>query len=251
MYFLLSTSGCYMWNVQILHIATCFAKRKLWTFSETTIWASASAAVALSGLLKERLWGQLSWSCWQIISWCRSQENVSVHRSSSWNFSYCMCRRLCRSFSAPGRVEMQISLFFLLQEFRPDHVWSLTCWGKPVRFLLGVQSKPRLALQGNNIVVRSGLCNSDMLFCGINQSEFYSNLHQLSFWSSQGSRNKLSTQQWHVSLYHEVLATACIILNFPCCRPALLAAAENFTVLIKNNIRFPAFNFIRWDCWTS
>uniref|UniRef100_A0AAQ5ZM42 Uncharacterized protein n=1 Tax=Amphiprion ocellaris TaxID=80972 RepID=A0AAQ5ZM42_AMPOC len=27
-------------------------------------------------------------------------------------------------------------------------------------------------------------------------------------------------------------------------RPALLAAAENFTVLIKNNIRFPAFNFI-------
>uniref|UniRef100_A0A8C2XAJ4 P2X purinoceptor n=1 Tax=Cyclopterus lumpus TaxID=8103 RepID=A0A8C2XAJ4_CYCLU len=28
-------------------------------------------------------------------------------------------------------------------------------------------------------------------------------------------------------------------------RPALLAAAENFTVLIKNNIRFPAFRFIR------
>ncbi|KAM9743487.1 P2X purinoceptor 7 isoform 1-T1 [Menidia menidia] len=28
-------------------------------------------------------------------------------------------------------------------------------------------------------------------------------------------------------------------------RPALLGAAENFTVLIKNNIRFPAFNFIR------
>ncbi|XP_056275872.1 P2X purinoceptor 7 [Pseudoliparis swirei] len=28
-------------------------------------------------------------------------------------------------------------------------------------------------------------------------------------------------------------------------RPALLAAAENFTVLIKNNIRFPAFHFIR------
>ncbi|KAM9360252.1 P2X purinoceptor 7 [Symphorus nematophorus] len=28
-------------------------------------------------------------------------------------------------------------------------------------------------------------------------------------------------------------------------RPALLAATENFTVLIKNNIRFPAFNFIR------
>uniref|UniRef100_A0A8D3B044 P2X purinoceptor n=1 Tax=Scophthalmus maximus TaxID=52904 RepID=A0A8D3B044_SCOMX len=28
-------------------------------------------------------------------------------------------------------------------------------------------------------------------------------------------------------------------------RPALLEAAENFTVLIKNNIRFPAFNFIR------
>uniref|UniRef100_A0AAX7U3T1 P2X purinoceptor n=1 Tax=Astatotilapia calliptera TaxID=8154 RepID=A0AAX7U3T1_ASTCA len=28
-------------------------------------------------------------------------------------------------------------------------------------------------------------------------------------------------------------------------RPALLAAAENFTVLIKNNIRFPAFNYIR------
>ncbi|XP_041793063.1 P2X purinoceptor 7 [Chelmon rostratus] len=28
-------------------------------------------------------------------------------------------------------------------------------------------------------------------------------------------------------------------------RPALLAAAENFTVLIKNNIRFPAFSFIR------
>ncbi|KAM3611295.1 uncharacterized protein V6R79_016168 [Siganus canaliculatus] len=28
-------------------------------------------------------------------------------------------------------------------------------------------------------------------------------------------------------------------------RPALLLAAENFTVLIKNNIRFPAFNFIR------
>uniref|UniRef100_A0A7N6B937 P2X purinoceptor n=1 Tax=Anabas testudineus TaxID=64144 RepID=A0A7N6B937_ANATE len=27
--------------------------------------------------------------------------------------------------------------------------------------------------------------------------------------------------------------------------PAVLAAAENFTVLIKNNIRFPAFNFIR------
>ncbi|XP_029999030.1 P2X purinoceptor 4-like [Sphaeramia orbicularis] len=28
-------------------------------------------------------------------------------------------------------------------------------------------------------------------------------------------------------------------------RPALLAAAENFTILIKNNIRFPAFNYIR------
>ncbi|XP_068617163.1 P2X purinoceptor 7 [Brachionichthys hirsutus] len=28
-------------------------------------------------------------------------------------------------------------------------------------------------------------------------------------------------------------------------RPALLAAAENFTVLIKNNIRFPAFSYIR------
>ncbi|XP_045891147.1 P2X purinoceptor 7 isoform X2 [Micropterus dolomieu] len=28
-------------------------------------------------------------------------------------------------------------------------------------------------------------------------------------------------------------------------RPAMLAAAENFTVLIKNNIRFPAFNYIR------
>ncbi|XP_054467113.1 P2X purinoceptor 7 [Anoplopoma fimbria] len=28
-------------------------------------------------------------------------------------------------------------------------------------------------------------------------------------------------------------------------RPAMLAAAENFTVLIKNNIRFPAFNFTR------
>lgn len=28
-------------------------------------------------------------------------------------------------------------------------------------------------------------------------------------------------------------------------RPALLAAAENFTVLIKNNIRFPSFNYIR------
>ncbi|XP_059921766.1 P2X purinoceptor 7 isoform X1 [Gadus macrocephalus] len=28
-------------------------------------------------------------------------------------------------------------------------------------------------------------------------------------------------------------------------RPALLAAAENFTVLIKNNIRFPAFNYVR------
>ncbi|XP_035022581.2 P2X purinoceptor 7 isoform X1 [Hippoglossus stenolepis] len=28
-------------------------------------------------------------------------------------------------------------------------------------------------------------------------------------------------------------------------RPALLAAAENFTVLVKNNIRFPAFSFIR------
>ncbi|XP_072288792.1 P2X purinoceptor 7 [Eucyclogobius newberryi] len=28
-------------------------------------------------------------------------------------------------------------------------------------------------------------------------------------------------------------------------RPALFAAAENFTVLIKNNIRFPAFNYIR------
>ncbi|XP_033474668.1 P2X purinoceptor 7 isoform X2 [Epinephelus lanceolatus] len=28
-------------------------------------------------------------------------------------------------------------------------------------------------------------------------------------------------------------------------RPALLAAAENFTVLIKNNIRFPAFNYIQ------
>uniref|UniRef100_A0A3B4BWX8 P2X purinoceptor n=1 Tax=Pygocentrus nattereri TaxID=42514 RepID=A0A3B4BWX8_PYGNA len=28
-------------------------------------------------------------------------------------------------------------------------------------------------------------------------------------------------------------------------RPALLASAENFTVLVKNNIRFPAFNYIR------
>lgn len=28
-------------------------------------------------------------------------------------------------------------------------------------------------------------------------------------------------------------------------RPAMLVAAENFTVLIKNNIRFPAFNYIR------
>ncbi|XP_052460046.1 P2X purinoceptor 4 [Carassius gibelio] len=28
-------------------------------------------------------------------------------------------------------------------------------------------------------------------------------------------------------------------------RPALLASAENFTVMIKNNIRFPAFNYIR------
>ncbi|KAJ3583140.1 hypothetical protein NHX12_034437 [Muraenolepis orangiensis] len=28
-------------------------------------------------------------------------------------------------------------------------------------------------------------------------------------------------------------------------RPALLAVAENFTVLIKNNIRFPAFNYVR------
>ncbi|KAK0156487.1 P2X purinoceptor 7 [Merluccius polli] len=28
-------------------------------------------------------------------------------------------------------------------------------------------------------------------------------------------------------------------------RPALLTAAENFTVLIKNNIRFPAFNYVR------
>ncbi|KAG7258772.1 hypothetical protein CRUP_008532, partial [Coryphaenoides rupestris] len=28
-------------------------------------------------------------------------------------------------------------------------------------------------------------------------------------------------------------------------RPALLAAAENFTVLIKNNIRFPAFNYVK------
>ncbi|GAA6223747.1 P2X purinoceptor 4-like [Lates japonicus] len=28
-------------------------------------------------------------------------------------------------------------------------------------------------------------------------------------------------------------------------RPALLAAAENFTVLIKNNVRFPAFNYFR------
>ncbi|XP_061752241.1 P2X purinoceptor 7 isoform X2 [Nerophis ophidion] len=28
-------------------------------------------------------------------------------------------------------------------------------------------------------------------------------------------------------------------------RPAVLASAENFTVLIKNNIRFPVFNFIR------
>ena len=32
----------------------------------------------------------------------------------------------------------------------------------------------------------------------------------------------------------------------PVLRPALLAAAENFTVLIKNNIRFPAFNYVRY-----
>lgn len=35
----------------------------------------------------------------------------------------------------------------------------------------------------------------------------------------------------------------CLILFY---RPALLAAAENFTVLIKNNIRFPTFNYTRW-----
>lgn len=41
--------------------------------------------------------------------------------------------------------------------------------------------------------------------------------------------------------------TTCFSFCFvACCRPALLAAAENFTVLIKNNIRFPAFNFTRW-----
>ncbi|XP_055023994.1 P2X purinoceptor 7 [Misgurnus anguillicaudatus] len=37
----------------------------------------------------------------------------------------------------------------------------------------------------------------------------------------------------------------CPIENKKRPRPALLASAENFTVLIKNNIRFPAFNYIR------
>nr|AAI63071.1 Purinergic receptor P2X, ligand-gated ion channel, 7 [Danio rerio] len=37
----------------------------------------------------------------------------------------------------------------------------------------------------------------------------------------------------------------CPIENKKNPRPALLAAAENFTVMIKNNIRFPAFNYIR------
>ncbi|XP_040899193.1 P2X purinoceptor 7 [Toxotes jaculatrix] len=43
----------------------------------------------------------------------------------------------------------------------------------------------------------------------------------------------------------EVSAWCPIETNTKPPRPALLAAAENFTVLIKNNIRFPAFNFIR------
>ncbi|TRZ02198.1 hypothetical protein DNTS_030429 [Danionella cerebrum] len=37
----------------------------------------------------------------------------------------------------------------------------------------------------------------------------------------------------------------CPIENRKTPRPALLLAAENFTVMIKNNIRFPAFNYIR------
>ncbi|XP_016147263.1 P2X purinoceptor 7-like isoform X2 [Sinocyclocheilus grahami] len=37
----------------------------------------------------------------------------------------------------------------------------------------------------------------------------------------------------------------CPIENKKNPRPALLASAENFTVMIKNNIRFPAFNYIR------
>ncbi|KAK7146172.1 hypothetical protein R3I93_013804 [Phoxinus phoxinus] len=39
--------------------------------------------------------------------------------------------------------------------------------------------------------------------------------------------------------------TWCPIENKKNPRPAVLASAENFTVLIKNNIRFPAFNYIR------
>lgn len=42
-----------------------------------------------------------------------------------------------------------------------------------------------------------------------------------------------------------LLKWICVCL-IPHCRPALLAAAENFTVLIKNNIRFPTFDFTRW-----
>lgn len=42
-----------------------------------------------------------------------------------------------------------------------------------------------------------------------------------------------------------MLEWICVCL-IPWCRPALLTAAENFTVLIKNNIRFPAFNYTRW-----
>lgn len=41
------------------------------------------------------------------------------------------------------------------------------------------------------------------------------------------------------------VSTWCPIENKKRPRPALLASAENFTVLIKNNIRFPAFNYIR------
>ncbi|XP_076127023.1 P2X purinoceptor 4-like isoform X2 [Alosa pseudoharengus] len=43
----------------------------------------------------------------------------------------------------------------------------------------------------------------------------------------------------------EVAAWCPIEKRTPPPRPALLASAENFTVLIKNNIRFPAFNYIR------
>lgn len=45
-------------------------------------------------------------------------------------------------------------------------------------------------------------------------------------------------------MLYVMVVDACIM--YVCaCRPALLASAEKFTVLIKNNIRFPAFNFIR------